>query len=129
MTLTFNKIVEINNGFVAAQNITGSFKFSYALGKNIKKLKPFLEEKDEEVLSIAKASGLKSDKNGMYDFNGNEDALKAFFDFMKTERTIEFHKVDISELEKLNLSAKNLVDLELMIIDVEEKNDEIKESE
>ena len=119
MKITFGELLQFNADLISASNITGNYKFSYAIGKNLLKIKPLMKEFDEEKQVIVDAANIPLKPDNTFDFTNNSEAKKSLDDLVKKEVELpELHSVIMTEeMQKLPLSGAQIAGLDLILKD------------
>ncbi len=97
-------------------------KVSYAIAKNISKIKKELQTYEAERQKLLDRHGKKDDKgeiiadeHGEVEFKNKEKWTKDIEELLSIEVDIDIHKFDIKELEGYEISPGELLAIEYMI--------------
>ncbi len=109
---------DVMNIFSAYQDLGATrnvpARLAYAIAKNVKKLEKEMIIIEELRISKAKKLGKLSEDGKAYIFEGPEDQ-KAFTEYltelMEQEITLEIHKLQLKDLESINVTPNVLANL------------------
>jgi len=117
MTIKIGEALDLNMALISASNISGSFKFSFAIGKNILKLKPILKNFEDERQVIIDSAKIEKIDNG-FDFDSKPEAKEKLMELLQQEIEVDLHTIKLDEeVQKLALSGAQIVGLDLILVE------------